>query len=659
MAEQNNITEKGGISVETAHIFPIIKRWLYSEKDIFLREIVSNAADAITKMKRLCSLGQAECSDDYKITVRVDKTAGTLTVEDNGIGMSADELRRYICQIALSGALEFIQKYEGGNEDNKENSGIIGHFGLGFYSSFMVADRVEIDTLSYAGGAPVHWSCTDDGSYEISPSERTSRGTAVIMHIAEDEAEYLDAAKVRSMLEKYCAFMPYEIYLESEDDKEGKEGADKPVNDTTPLWLKKPSECTEEEYREFYHKVFSDFNDPLFSIHINADYPLNFKGILYFPKLRSEYDSLEGQVKLYYNQVFVADNVKEIMPEYLIMLRGVIDCPELPLNVSRSYLQNNTYVSRVSAHIVKKIADKVNALCNTEREKYEKIWNDIRIFIEYAAVRDRKFFDRVKDSVLMKLTDGSCVTVEEYFTGKKADDEAEKPVENVENSAETAEAAEKTGEAAEADEKAGEAAEKKDEVRTVFYTNDPAQQSQYISLYTSQGVKVAVLDHLVDAQFIQSAETVYDKLRFVRVDADVSKLTTGDSAAENKDIADLFRRVTGNDKLEVRFESFKDSDAPALLNLNEDQRRMDDFMKAYAFMTKSEAAAPMAPQSLILNTASPLYAHLCEVIESENGERAEFMAGYIWRLSLMAHRRLEAEELNAFLADSYKLLGNY
>ncbi len=638
MAEQNNITERGGISVETAHIFPIIKRWLYSEKDIFLREIVSNAADAITKMKRLCSLGQAECSDDYKITVSIDKTAGTLTVEDNGIGMTADELRRYICQIALSGALEFIQKYEGEGEDGKDSSGIIGHFGLGFYSSFMVADRVEIDTLSYSGGEAVHWNCVDDGSYEISPSERTQRGTAVIMHIAEDETEYLNEPRIREMLEKYCAFMPYEIYLEaegenkhdSEDAGEDKPAeAPKPVNDTTPLWLKRPSDCTPEEYKEFYHKVFSDFNDPLFSIHINADYPLNFKGILYFPKLRSEYDTLEGQVKLYYNQVFVADNVKELVPEYLVMLRGVLDCPELPLNVSRSYLQNNTYVSRVSAHIVKKIADKVNSLCNTEREEYNKIWSDIRIFIEYAAVRDRKFFDRVKNSVLLHLTDGSCVTVDEYFgiAGEDASAEADK--------------AEPT------------------EIRTIYYTNDPAQQSQYISLYTSQGLRVAVLDHMVDQQFIQTAESVYDKVRFVRVDADVSGLTTGDNAAENADLTALFRRVTGNEKLEVRYEAFKDSETPALLNLNEDQRRMDDFMKAYAFMTKSDAAAPMAAQSLILNTASPLYAHLAETVEAGATERAEFMAGYIWRLSLMAHRRLEAEELNAFLADSYRLLNNY
>lgn len=623
--------EKGGISVETAHIFPIIKKWLYSEKDIFLREIVSNASDAITKMKRLCSLGEAECGDEYSITVRLDRNAGTLTVEDNGIGMTADELRRYICQIALSGALEFIEKYEG-KSDSAETSGIIGHFGLGFYSSFMVSDKVEIITKSYTGEDAVHWVCGADGSYEISASDRTSRGTCVIMHITDDESSYLDSGKISSMLDKYCAFMPYNIYFETGEEKEDAER--KPVNTTSPLWQKKPSECTDEEYKDFYHKVFSDFNDPLFSIHINADYPLNFKGILYFPKLRSEYDSLEGQVKLFYNQVFVADNVKEIVPEYLVMLRGVIDCPELPLNVSRSYLQTNTYVSKVSAHIVKKIADKITNLCQNSREDYNRIWNDIRAFIEYASVRDRKFFDRVKDSILFKLTDGGFVTVAEY-TGVQNDTSTDNDT---------------------ADKKDND---KKEASHTVYYTNDPAQQSQYISLYTSQGLKVAVLDQFIDTQFISSAEGVYENLKFVRVDADISALKADSKVKENKDIAELFRRITGNDKLEVRFEELKDSSTPALLNLSEDKRRVDDFMKAYSFMTKTEAGAPVSDQTLILNTASPVYEHL-EAVESGNDSaKAEFLAGYIYKLSLMAHRRLDADELNAFLSDSYRLLNDY
>ncbi len=613
-----NTTERGGISVETAHIFPIIKRWLYSEKDIFLREIVSNASDAITKLKRLVSLGQTECSDDYKIFVRVNKAAGTLAVEDNGIGMTADELRKYICQIALSGALEFIEKYEG--ESGSRDNGIIGHFGLGFYSSFMVADRVEIITRSYTNESAVHWSCTEDGSYEISESDKQSRGTEVIMHITEDERAYLEISKIREMLNKYCAFMPYEIYLEDEaaDDDANNE----PINTTSPLWLKRASECTEQDYNDFYHKVFGDFNDPLFSIHINADYPLNFKGILYFPKLRSEYDQLEGQIKLYYNQVFVADNVKEVIPEYLIMLKGVIDCPELPLNVSRSYLQNNTYVAKVSAHIVKKIADKICNLCANQREQYEKMWPDIRTFIEYAALRDRKFFDRVKNSVLLKLTDDSCVTVDEYVGQNDAEDKKEAP-------------------------------------RTIYYTNDPVQQSQYISLYTAQGFKVAVLDQFIDTQFISSAEEVYENVRFVRVDSDVSAITeTGDDNT-NQDIVDLFRRVVGNDKLDVKFECFKASESPALLNIDENQRRMDDFMKAYAMMTKNEPTGSMAAQTLILNTSSPVYIRLEQHLSNDCTDKAEFMAGYIYRLALMAHRKLTADELNTFLADSYKLLNDY
>ncbi len=628
---------KGGISVETEHIFPIIKKWLYSEKDIFLREIVSNATDAITKMKRLCSLGQIECSDEYKITVRVDKAARTLSVEDNGIGMTEDELSRYICQIALSGALEFIEKYEGKTGNDNTGSGIIGHFGLGFYSSFMVSEKVELFTKSYTGAPAVHWTCTEDGNYEIEPADRDGRGTTVIMHISGDEAEYLDSSKIRSILERYCAFMPYEIYLDAgaddtddeENDKDKKEDKKpEPVNSTSPLWQKKPSECTDEEYKEFYHKVFGDFNDPLFSIHINADYPLNFKGILYFPKLRSEYENIEGQIKLYYNQVFVADNVKEVVPDYLFMLKGVIDCPELPLNVSRSYLQNNTYVAKVSSHIVKKIGDKITNLCQNSRPEYEKIWSDIRVFIEYASVRDRKFFDRVKDSILLKLTDKTSVTISEYREAALKDKEA--------------------------------AGEKEKEPVTVYYTSDEAQQSQYISLFTANGIKVAVLDQLIDTQFISSAENVYEKLKFVRVDADVSALTDkeGDKK-ENEDIIKLFRKVTGNEKLEVKFEKFKDSKAPALLNLGEEQRRMDDFMKTYSYMTKSEAGPALAGQTLILNTSSPIFPRLESLIEAKDDEKAGFLAGYIYKLSTMAHRKLNAEELNSFLSDSYDILGNY
>ena len=387
--------EKGGVSVATENIFPVIKQWLYSEKEIFLREIVSNACDAVTKHKRLVSLSEAEESaEPYKITVTVDKELKTLTVSDNGIGMSMDEVKKYVCNIALSGALDFIEKYEGGTE----GAGIIGHFGLGFYSSFMVADTVDVITRSYRNDPAVKWSCQDAGDYEFSAAEREGRGTDIVMHVNEANAEYLEEGKVREILDKYCAFMPVPIYLEVAGKEVKEDEKNEPVNDVSPLWLKNPSDCTEEEYKDFYRKVFSDFREPLFHIHINADYPLNFKGILYFPKLNSEFDNLEGQVKLYYNQVFVADNIKEVIPDYMLMLKGVLDCPDMPLNVSRSYLQSNGYVTKITNHIAKKVTDKLNSLMNTEREKYEGLWNDIKIFVEYACMRDRKFYDRAKGS---------------------------------------------------------------------------------------------------------------------------------------------------------------------------------------------------------------------------------------------------------------------
>lgn len=604
----DRISRSGGISVETGNIFPIIKKWLYSEKDIFLREIVSNATDAITKMKRLRSLGHIDIEDNYKITVTLDKEAKTLTVSDNGIGMSEEELSRYICQIALSGALEFIEKYEG--ESNSE-CGIIGHFGLGFYSSFMVSDKVEIITKSYTDAPAIHWICEDDGNYKVFDSDKTERGTDVIMHITEAEQEYLDSSKIKAMLDKYCAFMPCAIYFEDCNEKDN--DSVKQINSTSPLWQKRPSECTDEDYKDFYHKLFNDFNDPLFYIHINADYPLNFKGILYFPKLRSDYDSLEGQIKLYYNQVFVADNVKEIIPDYLVMLRGVIDCPDLPLNVSRSYLQTNSYVNKVSSHIVKKITDKINGLCNTSRDEYNKIWDNIRTFIEYASIRDRKFFDRVKDSILLPTSNNAYLTISEYINESKNN--------------------------------------------TVYYTSDKSQQSQYIALYQARNIKVAVLDQFIDTQFISLAEGIYN-IKFMRVDSDVSAISESSTKIENQIIIDIFREAAENNKLEVKFECFIDSDAPALLNINEDKRRMDDFMKAYSYMSKTDPAEEIADQILILNTNSPIYSRLEDLITSDK-EKAKFIAKYIYKLSLMSHRRLNSEELNDFLSDCYSILNNY
>ena len=607
------LNKKGGISVETAHIFPVIKKWLYSEKDIFLREIVSNACDAVTKLRRLASLGQYDAGEEtYRVDVILDKEAKTLTVRDNGIGMTAEELDRYICQIALSGALEFVEKYEGDNQNN----GIIGHFGLGFYSSFMVSDTVELLTKSYTGTPALHWVCNAEGEYETELGAREEHGTTVVMHISEEEAAYLDRAKIEDMLEKYCAFMPVEIFFEeikeeSAEEKKDEEQQATPVNDTTPLWLKNPSDCTPEEYKEFYRKVFHDYREPLFWIHLNADYPLNFRGILYFPKLTNEYESIEGQVKLYYNQVFVADNIKEVIPEYLLMLKGVLDCPELPLNVSRSYLQNNTYVAKVSAHIVKKVADKLNSLCNISREEYEKVWNDIRTFVEYACMRDRKFYDRVKDAFLLELTDGSFVTPKDYL---------EKAKEKHEN--------------------------------TVYYTSDRASQAQYISMFEAEGLQVALFEKPLDVQFLSMIESYAPEIKYVRIDADVAGALKGDGdTTENQVLKELFIKASGDEKLKVEFAPLKDASVPVLLTISEQSRRMEEMMKLYAMNGMNMGAFP-TEATLTVNTSSPLIAKL----DTMDEDKREKTASYLYRLALLSQRKLSADELRAFLNESYAML---
>ncbi len=602
---------KGGISVDREHIFPIIKKWLYSEKDIFVREIVSNATDAITKLRRLESLGHREASDEqYKITVTLDSAARTLTVEDNGIGMSEEELERYICNIALSGAVEFIQRYE--NESDSKN-GIIGHFGLGFYSSFMVSDTVEVLTRSYTGAPAVAWKCSESGEYEISEGERAGHGTTVIMHISEEESEYLSASKIRAILEKYCAFMPEDIYFADaaeEQNEEKKDSAAQPINDRLPLWQRQPSECTHEEYVELYHKIFADYREPLFYIHINADYPLNFKGILYFPKLANEYESIEGQVKLFYNQVYVADNIKEVIPEYLLMLKGVLDCPELPLNVSRSYLQTNTYVSKVSAHIVKKVADKLCALCSNEREQYAKLWADIGPFVKYACMRDRKFCDRTKKALLLPLTSGEFKTFDEYL----------------------------------------ESAKEKHE-NTVYYATDKALQAQYISMLEAQGLEVALLEHPIDTQFATMAEQIMEGVRLLRVDSELAEALKGDgSVTENEALKEIFAAVV-SEKTELRFDSLKDESVPAFLTVAEDSRRMEEMMRMYSMGDASQ----MTQSTLVLNTSSPLINKLCDMAENNKSE-AQALASYIYKLSLLSQRKFSAEELQSFMKDSFDLL---
>ena len=621
----NDQTKKGGISVETEHIFPIIKKWLYSEKDIFLREIVSNAQDAITKLKRLASLGQYDAEESYAIKVILNKDEGTITVSDNGIGMTREELEKYICNIALSGALDFIKEYEGENDAAK--CGIIGHFGLGFYSSFMISDRVEIRTKSYKGDPAVHWECNELGEYALSSDTKEEHGTDVILHVSDEEKEYLEEFKIREMLEKYCSFMPVEIFFENADSDAcdcekcaaGEEcdhsHTPSPINDTAPLWTKSASEATDEDYKSFYHRVFGDINDPLFWIHINADYPLNFKGILFFPKFRNEYESIEGQVKLYYNQVFVADNIKEVIPDYLLMLKGVLDCPELPLNVSRSYLQTNTYVSKLSAHIVKKVADKLNSLCKNNRDEYEKVWNDIKTFIEFACMKDRKFYDRVKDSLLFKINGGGSVTVDEYLDGAKETNEG-----------------------------------------TVYYTSDKSLQAQYISLFEAQGIKVALLESAIDTQFASMLEQVRGNIKFVRVDADVASALKGDgSVSESATVKDLFIKVSGNEKLKVSFEALKDSSVPAIITIPEEARRFDEMMKLYAFGENTEMPGSQLDTTLIVNTSSPIIGKLTAMADAASDD-AELYADYIYKLTILSHKHLSASEMNEFLKDSYAIL---
>ncbi len=599
--------EKGGVSVSTEHIFPVIKQWLYSEKEIFLRELVSNACDAVTKHKRLVSLSEAaESIEPYKITVRVDKELKTVTVSDNGIGMSAEEIKKYICQIALSGALEFIEKYEG----NDAGGGIIGHFGLGFYSAFMVADTVDVISRSFTGAPAVKWVCRDAGDYEFFPAEKEGRGTDIVLHVNAENEEYLSDFKLKEILAKYCAFMPVEIYFESAeaektDKKDGEEKKPEPINDVSPLWQKSPSDCTEEEYTEFYRKVFADYREPLFHIHINADYPLNFKGILYFPKLNSEFDNMEGQVKLYYNQVFVADNIKEVIPEYLLMLKGVLDCPDMPLNVSRSYLQNNGYVSKITAHIVKKVTDKLNSLMNTERESYSKLWNDLKLFVEYGCMRDRKFYDRVKGSVLFEKTDGEKVTLDEYL------EKAKEKHENV-----------------------------------IYYTADKTSQAQYLSMFENAEIDVIVLDKVIDTQFVTLIEQDRS-VKFTRIDAEVASALKGDGEKmESKALDELFKKVSGNEKLNIVFENLKDESVPAILNVSEQSRRFDDMMKMYSM---GDGGASMAEETLILNANSSLIKKLADKPD-------ENIAKQLYTLTLLSQRRLSAEELKSFLSASFGLL---
>ncbi len=602
--------KKGGISVDTEHIFPVIKRWLYSDKDIFLRELVSNGCDAITKMKRLVSLSKAENTEDYRIDVVIDKTLSTLSIQDNGIGMTEKEIDRYINQIALSGALEFIEKYEGEGEGA---GGIIGHFGLGFYSAFMVAKTVSIDTLSFEKGAEsAYWSCSEAGEYEMRSGSKSDRGTKVTLFITEEEKEYLDEKKVREVLEKYCAFMPVPIYLSVVGENEGKEC----INDPEPLWLKSPSQCTEEEYKAFYKKVFRDERDPLFYIHINAEFPINFKGILYFPKLQDEYASLEGQVKLYYNQVFVADNIKEVIPEYMMLLRGVLDCPELPLNVSRSYLQNSGYVTKIAAHITKKICDKFTSLFQNDRPALEAIWDDVKPFVEYGCTRDPKFFERIRKIILFKTTDGKYLTGPEYLEENRG----------------------------------------RGEENTVYYASDVLQQVGYINLFKEQGMTVAVMDGIMDPRFLSFLEMQDQAMRFVRIDADLGDALKGEERAEESQVLfDVFRQ-TVPENVKLVQEVMKSTKTPAIITLSEERRRMGEILRQYGASFPG-VTVPEDEVTLVINRNCPLIARIEKLASQETSrEKAKTLARQVYMIAVIAQRSFTQEELQEFIDSSLELL---
>lgn len=597
--------EKGTISVDTQNIFPIIKKWLYSDKDIFLREVVSNGCDAVTKLKKLTAMGKAEADGDYEISVVLDKENKTVTVTDNGIGMTEEEVKNYISNVAFSGAEEFIRKYK---EDDSESSRIIGHFGLGFYSVFMVSERVDINTLSFEKGAkPVFWTCDGDTEYEIGEGGRETHGTEVTMHIAEDSAEFLEKNTLSDVLKKYCAFFPVPIYFYEKGEEKGE-----PINDTNPLWLKKPSDCTDDEYKAFYKKVFMDFNDPLFYIHLNVEYPFNLKGILYFPKLRHEFEPTEGQIKLFNNQVFVADNVKEIIPEFLLLLKGVIDCPDLPLNVSRSFLQNDGYAAKVSAHITKKVADKLNSLFTSERENYNSYWDDIAPFVKYGCLKDEKFYDKVKNIILYTTCDGEHETLQDYL----------------------------------------EKAKEHGHENTVYYATDKLQQAQYIDIFKKQNIETVLLPMMIDNPFISFMEAKNEGVKFKRIDSSLAD-TLKDGDAKADELAELFKEAIGDEKLKIETAALKSEDIPAVLLVGEEGRRLQEMARVYGAMGMSPDMFP-SDITLTLNLSNALIKKLEE--NKDNKEIAVPVCKQIYDIARLQQAPLDADSLGEFLKRSADIM---
>ncbi len=629
--------ERGNISINTENIFPIIKKWLYSEKDIFIRELVSNASDAISKLKKLDAMGEAELPDDnkYEIKVIVNKNDKTIKVIDNGLGMTDEEVKKYINQIAFSGAVDFIEKYK----DKSDDGQIIGHFGLGFYSAFMVSERVQIDTLSYQNGAKaVKWVSDGGTEFEMSDSDKTDRGTMITLYLTEDSLEFVDEYKMRQTLEKYFAFLPIELYLEdaakelekteekpAEATEEGSSeekvepAAPKPLNDTKPLWLKNPKDCTDEEYKQFYTKVFHDFNEPLFWIHLNMDYPFNLKGILYFPKLKHEFETMEGQIKLYYNQVFVADNIKEVIPEFLMLLKGVLDCPDLPLNVSRSFLQNDGYVNKISTHITKKVADKLASIFENDRESYDKYWNDINPFVKYGCIREEKFYDRVKDIIIYKSTKGEYVTLNGYLENNKEKHE-----------------------------------------NKVFYVSDENQQAQYIKLFNENDMEAVILSTMIDNHFMSLIESKVSGVQFNRIDADISanmkQENTGIAEADISYLETLFKETINDEKLKIQVEALKNDSIPAVVLLSEQSRRMQEMSKMYGGGMDMSSMFPKE-QTLVLNSSNKLVKAVIDLKENESKkDDVKLISEHIYDLAMMSHQPLDSEAMSKFIVRSNEIL---
>ena len=683
----SNTNRTGNLSIDSDNIFPIIKKWLYSDHDIFIRELVSNGCDAITKLKKLEIMGEYTFPEDYKASIQVivNPEEKTMKFIDTGLGMTADEVEEYITKIAFSGATAFLEKYK----DKTNADEMIGHFGLGFYSAFMVADEVHIDTLSYRDGATaVHWECDGGTQYTIGDGSKTTVGTEITLYLNEESVEFANEYRTREVLDKYCSFMPVEIFLskanaepeyetieESElrdddvviehihedaktEEKENESGEKeivevspakemvkiqkRPValNDIHPLWTKHPNECSEDEYKDFYRKVFMDYKEPLFWIHLNMDYPFNLKGILYFPKINTEYDSVEGTIKLYNNQVFIADNIKEVIPEFLMLLKGVIDCPDLPLNVSRSALQNDGTVKKISEYISKKVADKLTGMCKTDRENYEKYWDDISPFIKYGCIKDDKFYDRIKDCLLFKNLDGKYLTLQDFIAENKKEDTAEKAEENT-----TAESGETSEDS------------KEKEKTVLFYVTDEVQQSQYINLFKEQGIDAVILKHNIDSAFITHLERQDDTIKFERIDADVNadmkeEVSEEDLKEEKETLTDVFHKALNNDKLEVKVEKLKNASVSSMIVLSEETRRMQDMMKMYN-MYGMDPNMFGGPATLVLNANNELVQY---IFNHKDSEHVPMMCEQLYDLAMLSHKPLAPEEMTKFITRSNKIM---